>query len=32
MDGDPEQGHLYRRKGTTARIVPALMPPNGVEL
>ena len=31
-DCDPDQGHLYRRKDTTARIVPALMPPDDVEL
>ena len=31
-DCDPDQGHLYRRKDTTARIVPAPMPPDEVEL
>ena len=31
-DCDPDQGHLYRRKDTTARIAPASMPPDDVEL
>ncbi|TFC47680.1 DUF4913 domain-containing protein [Cryobacterium sp. TMT2-17-1] len=31
-DCDPDQGHLYPRTDTTARIVPASMPPDDVEL
>lgn len=29
---DPDQGHLYSRKDTTAQIVPASMPPDDVAL
>ncbi|WP_158252079.1 MULTISPECIES: DUF4913 domain-containing protein [unclassified Cryobacterium] len=31
-DCDPDQGHLHRRKDTTARIVPTSIPPDDVEL
>jgi len=31
-DCDPDQGHLYRRNDTAARIVPAPIPPDDVEL